>query len=156
MPRISRATKIESDDTGYVRGELISLEYAENSKFNEQLEWVFAVTNSLGKKSLVRVWTGLNINDEKTYYPEDGGKPQYNKLTQMLLGIGKIDEKTLHSKEEIDLDLNDLTDKEYLFKLVPDKKNPALKRLDVSSIKLSQEVNTEPTAENATSNKVAE
>lgn len=138
MPRISRATKIEANSNGYVEGELISLDFTENSQYNEQLEWVFAVANSSGKKSLVRLWTGININDEKTYYPEDGGKPQYNKLTQILLGIGAIDQKLLSSKEEVDLELEEFVGKVYQFKLVSDKKNPALKRLDVSSIRLAE------------------
>lgn len=138
MPRISRATKIESNSDGYVQGELISLDFAENPMYKEQLEWVFVVTNSLGKKTLMYVWTGLKINNEKTYYPEDSGKPQYNKLTQILLGIGTIDKKTLSSKEDIDLELDELVGKNYRFKLISDKKNPALKRLDVSSIQLAE------------------
>lgn len=136
MPRISRATKIESDSDGYVEGELISIEDAEKSLYGEQIEWVFAVKNTSGKSSLIRCWTGLNVNDEKTYYPEPGAKPQYNMLTQILLSIGVVDEKTLRSKEEIDCELNDLVGKLYRFKLTPDKKRPALKRLDVSTITL--------------------
>jgi hypothetical protein len=54
----------------------------------------------------------------------------------MLLSIGIIDEKALRSKKEIDYELNDLVGKVYRFKLVPDKKRPALKRLDVSTITL--------------------
>jgi hypothetical protein len=136
MTRISRATKIQSDEQGFVVAELIAIELTE-SQYGDQFEWVFSVGNSKGAKSLMREWTGLSINDEKTYYPEDGdGKGEYNKLTQMLLQLKLIDLKLLKSKEEPDIDLEKLVGKSFRFQITNDKKRPGLKRINLKTLEL--------------------
>ncbi len=136
MTRISRATKIQSDDQGYVVAELIAVELTEY-EYGQQLEWAFSVANSKGAKSLLRLWTGLAINDERTYYPEDGdGKGEYNKLTQLLLQLKLIDQKLLKSTEEPDIDLEELVGKSFRFQVTPDKKRPALKNINLKTLEI--------------------
>lgn len=137
MPRVTRATKIESGDDGYVLTELISIEPAEDSKYGEQYEWIFIAPNSAGKNSPIRQWTGIQVNNEKTWYPDESSKGEYSKLVQILLRLNVIDEELLHSKTDIDIELNDLIGKKFRFKMIPDKKRPGLKRIDLKTIELA-------------------
>ncbi len=71
---ISRASKIITDSDGYVTAKLSSvvekISLDPKGKEITQLEWVFKVptTKKLADKYL---WTGCNVNAQRTYYPID-------------------------------------------------------------------------------------
>ncbi|GAA6614910.1 hypothetical protein [Scytonema sp. NUACC26] len=144
MPtNIRKAAKLEVNNDGYATGKLVSVEVKElkDTETGEiestQLEWCFGVLNSKGVLSKVFVWTGLNVNPEKTYLPKDGGEPQYNKLTQMLLSMQAISKEQLESKEEIDFDVESLVNQEFRFKLVNRKGSVIWQDIDLKTITLS-------------------
>uniref|UniRef100_A0A0C1R8B5 Uncharacterized protein n=1 Tax=Tolypothrix bouteillei VB521301 TaxID=1479485 RepID=A0A0C1R8B5_9CYAN len=137
---IGKAAKLEVNNDGYATGKLVAIEVKElkNTETGEiegtQLEWCFGVLNSKGVLSKVFVWTGLNVNPEKTYSPKDGGEPQYNKLTQMLLAMQAISQEQLESKEEIDFDVESLVNQEFRFKLVNRKESLIWRDIDLKTI----------------------
>ena len=139
MGRITRANKISKNEHGFVQGKIIAIDTVENQYGKQQLEWSIGVETAKGTTTIMRVWTGLNVNSEKNYQPKDNGDVMYNKLTQICLSLKVFDEEKLHSDSEIDIDLSKLLeDKEILFKTKPSEKRRALEEIDISTIKLAK------------------
>ncbi len=137
MTRISRANKISANSDGFTQGEIVAIQDAENSLYGEQLEWCVAVDTQKGTKTILRVWTGKTINEEKTYKETEETQAKYNKITQLCLNLAIVDESTLMSKKEIDIDLaKKLEGKLIEFKTKPSKKRRALKEIDISTVRL--------------------
>ena len=85
--RISRANRIATTENNLVSATLASVDVIQSDIINqqtgeivetEQIEWIWEVPTALGKDTSIHEWTGLNVNSEKTYYPENG-EPTYNK-----------------------------------------------------------------------------
>jgi hypothetical protein len=145
--KIGRAAKLTTDNKGYTVAKLHSVDVKEQvdskGKVSEQIEWVFKVPTTKGKDADKYMWTGVNVNSEKTYYPIDPDtgevdreNPQYNKLTQFLLSLGVITEKQVISDADIDLDVESFIGKSFRFKVIANQERPALGDIDISSIKL--------------------
>jgi hypothetical protein len=140
---ISRAGKLIIGEDGYVTATLdtITVDDIVDEKGRErtQLQYVFKVPTTKGTADKY-LWTGLNVNPEKTYYPVDANTGEvsqtgeYNKLTQLLLALGIISELQLHSGEDIDLDIETLIGKAFKFKVIPNKQKPSLSDIDLKSI----------------------
>ncbi|MBD2208116.1 hypothetical protein [Calothrix sp. FACHB-168] len=140
---ISRAGKLIIDVDGYVSANLDSLQVVdsadENGRERSQLEFIFKVPTTKGTSDKY-LWTGLNVNSEKTYYPvDDDGvistTPEYNKLTQLLIALGLLTEEKLNSDDELDIDIESLVGQEFQFKVKPNKLKPALSDIDIKSIR---------------------
>lgn len=137
MARIKRANKIAKNTDGLVHGEIIAVEEVDNLYGGTQFEWSIGVNTTRETKTIMRFWTGTNVNDEKYYYSEEDSLPKYNKLTQICLQLGLLDEDLLNSDQEIDLDLSESLDGQKVsFKTKPSEKRRAFKEVDWSSLKL--------------------
>lgn len=154
--QISRVGKLVIGEDGFVKATLHSLEAQDSvdlqGRERTQLEWVFKVPTTKGTSDKY-LWTGLNINAEKTYYPVGADnvvstEGQYNKLTQLLLSLGLLTDLQLHSGEDVDIDIEMLIGKTFKFKVIPNKNKPSLSDVDVSTIKLIE--NTEPNSKKLT------
>ena len=148
---VSRAGKLIIGEDGYVEATLTNIEIQdqtdEKGRERTQLEWEFAIQTTKGASRKL-MWTGLNINPDKTYRPvDDNGivseNPEYNKLTQVLLALGVITELQLHSGEDVDIDLESLIAKSFKFKVTPNKLKPSLSDIDLKTIKFA-DVTSEP------------
>jgi hypothetical protein len=148
---VSRSGKVVKGEDGFVTAKLDSLEIQENDG-NEQLQWVFKIPTTKGISDKY-LWTGLNINSEKTYYPVDTdgvvSAGQYNRLTQILLSLEIISESELKSEADVNIDLEALIGKTFRFKVVPQKNKPSLSDIDIRSIQLVKE---EPSAATVSKN----
>lgn len=145
---ISRVGKLVIGEDGYVTATLASIEIQdttdEKGRERSQLEYVFKVPTTKGTSDKY-LWTGLNVNPEKTYYPvnTDGvvsSEGEYNKLTQLLLSLGLLTELQLHSGEDIDLDIETLIGKTFKFKVIPNKQKPSLSDIDLKTIQFVETV----------------
>jgi hypothetical protein len=159
--QISRVGKLITDADGYVTGILYNLEVKsykdENNKDREQLELVFKVPTTKGTSDKY-LWTGLNINSEKTYYPVDANgvvstEGQYNKLTQLILSLGLLTELELFKDDDVKIDVEALIGRTFKFKVIPQRNKPNLSDIDISSIKLVVD-DTNITTKHLTANKV--
>ncbi|PHJ55795.1 hypothetical protein VF14_31875 [Nostoc linckia z18] len=144
---ISRAGKLITDANGFVSATLATLEVQdtqdEQGRERSQLQFIFKVPTTKGESDKY-LWTGLNVNAEKTYYPVDSdgvvsSTPEYNKLTQLLLSLGLISVKQLDSNDEIELDLETLIGQKFEFKVIPNKLKPSLSDIDLKNIRLVKE-----------------
>ena len=143
---ISRAGRLVLDDNGLVHARLITIEVVDSvddrGKERTELEWSFEVPTTKGT-AIKRLWTGLNVNAKKTYYPTDENgvilPPEYNKLTQVTLSLGLIDEVLLHSDADIDLDLQMLIGKDFTFAVIPQKLKPHLSDIVLTSLRFKPE-----------------
>jgi hypothetical protein len=142
---ISRVGKLIIGEDGYVSATLNSIEIQdttdEKGRERSQLEYIFKVPTSKGNADKY-LWTGLNVNAEKTYYPVDAdgvvsSEGQYNKLTQLLLSLGLLTELQLHSGEDIDIDVETLIGKAFKFKVIPQKNKPNMSDIDLKTIKFA-------------------
>lgn len=141
---ISRVGKLVIGEDGYVTATLASIEAQdtadEKGRERTQLEYIFKVPTTKGTADKY-LWTGLNVNPEKTYYPVDTNTGEistigeYNKLTQLLLALGILTELQLHSGEDIDLDIESLIGKTFKFKVIPNKQKPSLSDIDLKTIR---------------------
>ncbi len=141
---VSRAAKLVTDSEGYVTATLDSIteqtKINGDGKDNTQLQWIFKIPTS--KKTADKyLWTGCNVNSQRTYYPVDADgvvskTGEYNKLTQLLLSLKLITEAEVLSDEDIELDLETLIGKEFKFKVIPDRDKPALSDIVVTSVQL--------------------
>jgi hypothetical protein len=141
---ISRVGKLIIGDDGYVRATLASIEMQdttdEKGRERTQLEYIFKVPTTKGTADKY-LWTGLNVNSEKTYFPIDpdtgeiSATGEYNKLTQLLLALGLLTELQLHSGEDIDIDIESLIGKEFKFQVIPNRKKPNLSDIDLRTIR---------------------
>ena len=137
MARITRANKISKNPDGFVNGEIIAIQEAE-SQYGNQLEWAIGVQTAKGITALMRFWTGTTLNHEKNYFPTEGSKGEYNKLTQICLLLGVVSEELLTSQTAIDIDVSEaLEGKKVWFKTKPSEKRRALENVDVSTLRLA-------------------
>jgi hypothetical protein len=141
------ANKIVADDNGYTRGEIIDInEIDEHSEkegkkevfYASQFEFLIKV-NGTKKDTLLRFWTGQNINSEK-FEVEGDETTDYNRLTRFLLNMGLLDSKKLAELDkakiaESDIELDSLIGQKIEFKMNKSIKRKGLSVIDIKSIK---------------------
>ena len=142
------ANKIVADDSGYTTGEIIDInEIDEHSEkegkkevaYSSQFEFLIAVEGTK-KQTLLRFWTGQNINSEKFELDGDEKNTDYNRLTRLLLNMGLLDSKKLTELdkaklEDSDIDLEVLIGQKIEFKMNKSIKRKGLSVIDIKSIK---------------------
>ena len=142
------ANKIVADDSGYTTGEIIDInEIDEHSEkegkkevaYSSQFEFLIAVEGTK-KQTLLRFWTGQNINSEKFELDGDEKNTDYNRLTRLLLNMGLLDAKKLTELdkaklEDSDIDLEVLIGQKIEFKMNKSIKRKGLSVIDIKSIK---------------------
>lgn len=139
------ANKIVADDNGYTTGEIIDIneidEHVEKEGKKEvtyasQFEFLIAVDGTK-KQTLLRFWTGQNINSEK-FENEGDETSDYNRLTRFLLNMGLLDVKKLSELDktkESEIDLESLRGQKIQFKMNKSIKRKGLSVIDIKSIK---------------------
>jgi hypothetical protein len=141
------ANKIIADDNGYTTGEIIDInEIDEHSEkegkkevfYSPQFEFLIAVEGTK-KQTLLRFWTGQNINSEQ-FEVEGDDKTDYNRLTRFLLNMGLLDSKKLAELDkakiaESDIELDSLIGQKIQFKMNKSIKRKGLSVIDIKSIK---------------------
>lgn len=143
--RISRANRIATTEDNLVTATLTSVDVIQSDIINqqtgevvetEQIEWIWEVPTAIkGKTTNVHEWTGLNVNGEKTYYPENGD-PTYNKLTTILIKTGLLNEKTIDDADLESIDIESLIGQKFEFELERRAKKRNIKSVKLSTIKL--------------------
>lgn len=143
--RISRANRIATTEDNLVIATLTSVDVVQSDIVNqqtgeivetEQIEWVWEVPTAIkGKTTSIREWSGLNVNSEKTYYPENG-EPTYNKLTTILIKTGLLDEETIDDADLETIDIESLIGQKFEFELERRAKKRNIKSVKLSTIKL--------------------
>ena len=142
------ANKIVADDNGYTTGEIIDIneidEHIEKEGKKEvfyacQFEFLIKVVGTK-KDTLLRFWTGKNINSEKFEIDGDEKNTDYNRLTRFLLNMGLLDAKKLTELdkaklEDSDIDLEVLIGQKIEFKMNKSIKRKGLSVIDIKSIK---------------------
>ncbi len=140
------ANKIVSNDNGYTTGEIIDVneidEHTEKEgkkevTYSSQFEFLVAVEGTK-KQTLLRFWTGQNINSEK--FEDESDNSDYNRLTRFLLNMGLIDSKKLVELDkakidESDIELDSLIGQKIEFKMNKSIKRKGLSVIDIKSIK---------------------
>ena len=141
------ANKIVADNNGYTTGEIIDInEIDEHSEkegkkevtYSSQFEFLIKVEGTK-KDTLLRFWTGQNINSEK-FEVEGDDTTDYNRLTRFLLNIGLLDSKKLAELDkakiaESDIELDSLIGQKIQFKMNKSIKRKGLSVIDIKSIK---------------------
>ena len=141
------ANKIVADDNGYTTGEIIDIneidEHTEKEGKKEvtyasQFEFLIAVEGTK-KQTLLRFWTGQNINSEK-FENEGDNSTDYNRLTRLLINMGLLDAKKLSELdktqlEDSEIDLDTLRGRKIQFKMNKSIKRKGLSVIDIKSIK---------------------
>ncbi len=145
--RISRANRIATTEDNLTVGTLISVDVVQSDIINqqtgevvetEQIEWVWEVPTAIKDKTTsIHEWTGLNVNSEKTYYPEKG-EPTYNKLTTILIKAGLLDEKTIDDADLESIDIESLVGKKFEFELERRAKKRNIKSVKLCTLKLAE------------------
>ena len=143
--RLSRANRIATDENNVVEAILESVEVVEDQLTNQesgviedtvQIQWIWKVPTAVkGKSTRVHEWSGLSVNSEKTWFPENG-EPTYNKLTTILIKCGLLDEKTIEDADLEELDIESLIGQKFEFELERRKKKKSIKSPKLSTIKL--------------------
>ena len=142
------ANKIVADDKGYTTGEIIDInEIDEHSEkegkkeitYSSQFEFLIKVEGTK-KDTLLRFWTGQNINSEKFENDGDEKLTDYNRLTRFLLNMGLLDSKKLAELDkakiaELDIELDSLISQKIQFKMNKSIKRKGLSVIDIKSIK---------------------
>ena len=142
------ANKIVADDNGYTTGEIIDIneidEHIEKEGKKEvfyacQFEFLIKVVGTK-KDTLLRFWTGQNINSEKFEIDGDEKTTDYNRLTRFLLNMGLLDSKKLTELDkakitESDIELDSLIGQKIQFKMNKSIKRKGLSVIDIKSIK---------------------
>lgn len=136
MPKVKKATTITTDENNLATIELVSIAPKEG-EFYDQYEWVFALENSRGGKSIKYEWSGQTYSPEKTYEDELGNL-HYNKFTELALNTGLINLEDL-SKDEVNLDFKKIEGKKFKAKLQKSSKRRGLKDIVISSIEPIEE-----------------
>jgi hypothetical protein len=141
------ANKIVADDNGYTTGEIIDInEIDEHSEkegkkevfYASQFEFLIKVKGTK-KDTLLRFWTGQNINSEK-FEVEGDETTDYNRLTRFMLNMGLLDAKKLTELdkaklEDSEIDLEVLRGQKIEFKMNKSIKRKGLSVIDIKSIK---------------------
>lgn len=145
--RLSRANRIATTENNLVIATLASVDVVQSDIINqqtgevietEQIEWVWEVPTAVkGKTTNIHEWSGLNVNSEKTYYPENG-EPTYNKLTTILIKTGLLDEKTIEDADLESIDIESLIGQKFEFQLERRAKKGNLKSIKLSTLKLAE------------------
>lgn len=150
------ANKIVADDKGYTTGEIIDInEIDEHSEkegkkevtYASQFEFLIAVDGTK-KQTLLRFWTGQNINSEK-FENEGDESTDYNRLTRFLLNMGLLDAKKLSELDkakEAEIDLESLRGRKIQFKMNKSIKRKGLSVIDIKSIKPVEPIESIKTA----------
>jgi len=143
--RISRANRIATTEENLAVGTLASVDVVQSEIINqqtgeivetEQIEWIWEVPTAIkGKTTSIHEWTGLSVNSEKTYYPENG-EPSYNKLTTILIKTGLLNEKTIDDADLKSIDIESLIGQKFEFELERRAKKRNIKSIKLSTIKL--------------------
>ena len=143
--RISRANRIATTEDNLVVATLVSVDVVESDIVNqqtgeivetEQVEWVWEVPTAIkGKTTNIHEWCGLNVNSEKTYYPENG-EATYNKLTTILIKSGLLDEKNIENADLENIDIESLVGLKFEFELERRNKNRNIKSVKLSTLKI--------------------
>ena len=142
------ANKIVADDNGYTTGEIIDINEIEEHTVKEgkkeifyasQFEFLIKVVGTK-KDTLLRFWTGQNINSEKFEIDGDEMLTDYNRLTRFLLNMGLLDAKKLTELDKAkleysDIDLEVLIGQKIEFKMNKSIKRKGLSVIDIKSIK---------------------
>ena len=143
--RLSRANRIASNENNIVTGKLSSVDAVTSEIVNqqtgeiveiEQIEWCWSVPTAIGKDTTIHEWTGLTVNSEKTWHPEDGSPASYNKLTTILIKSGLIDEKDIDGSDLENIDIESLIGKEFEFELERRNKKRNIKSIKLNTLKL--------------------
>lgn len=141
------ANKIISNDNGYTTGEIIDINEIEahtekegkkEVTYSSQFEFLVGVEGTK-KQTLLRFWTGQNINSEQ-FEDEETGTSDYNRLTRFLLNMGLLDSKKLAELdkakiEESNIELDSLIGQKIEFKMNKSIKRKGLSVIDIKSIK---------------------
>ncbi|MEO1558092.1 MAG: hypothetical protein AAFS12_00210 [Cyanobacteria bacterium J06632_19] len=143
--RLSRANRIATTEENLVAATLISVDVVQSEIINqqtgevvetEQIEWIWEVPTAVENKTTnIHEWTGLTVNSEKTYYPENG-TPTYNKLTTILIKTGLLDEKAIEDVDLENIDIESLVGQKFEFELERRNKKRGIKAAKLSTIKL--------------------
>lgn len=143
--RISRANRIATTEDNLVTATLVSVDVIQSDIINqqtgevvetEQIEWIWEVPTAIeGKTTSIHEWSGLNVNSEKTYYPENG-EPTYNKLTTILIKTGLLNEETIDDADLENIDIESLIGQKFEFELERRAKKRNIKSVKLSTIKL--------------------
>ena len=142
------ANKIVADDNGYTTGEIIDINEIEEHTVKEgkkeifyasQFEFLIKVVGTK-KDTLLRFWTGQNINSEKFEIDGDEMLTDYNRLTRFLLNMGLLDAKKLTELDKAkleysDIDLEVLIGQKIEFKMNKSIKRKGLSVIDIKTIK---------------------
>ena len=142
------ANKIVADDNGYTTGVIIDInEIDEHSEkagkkeitYSSQFEFLIKVEGTK-KDTLLRFWTGQNINSEKFEVEGDEKTTDYNRLTRFLLNMGLLDAKKLTELDKAkivnsDIELDSLIGQKIQFKMNKSIKRKGLSVIDIKSIK---------------------
>ena len=131
MPRVKRTTTITTDENDFAVIELVSVTPKEG-EFYDQYEWVFALENSRGGKSIKYDWSGQSYSPEKNYEDEQG-ELHYNKFTELALRTGLLTTEEL-SESEMDIDFQKIEGKKFKAKLQKSSKRRGMKDIVISSI----------------------
>lgn len=140
------ANKIVADDNGFTIGEIIAVNEIEERTEKEgkkevnyasQFEFLVSVDGTK-KQTLLRFWTGTNINSDK-FENEETGKSEYNRLTRLLLNMGLIDAKKLTELDktnidESEIDLESLVGQKIRFKMDKSIKRKGLSVINIGTI----------------------
>lgn len=146
------ANKIVADDKGYTIGEIIGVNEIEERTEKEgkkeityasQFEFMVSVDGTK-KQTLLRFWTGININSEK-FENEENGTEDYNRLTRFLLNMKLIDSKKLTELDkakvdELEIDLESLIGQKIRFKMDKSIKRKGLSVINIGSIEPYKEI----------------
>jgi hypothetical protein len=135
-PKMGNALKLDAD--GYATGELTAITALEASDSNydkEQYQFDFIV-NASKKPLTVKLWTGVTLSGEKFSY--DGKKPDYNKLTKLLLNLDVITKEQLleahHEGKDIPITLSKMIGTKVKFKPLKTAKSKGLSQIDLTTL----------------------
>ncbi len=144
--RLSRANRIQTNEKNIVVGKLTSVELVKSDFADEdtgeisstdQIEWIWEVPTAIGDKTTnIHEWTGLNVNSEKTWYPDNSDEPSYNKLTTILIKSELLNPKSIDDTDLETIDIESLIGKDFQFELERRSKKRTIKNIKLSTLKL--------------------
>ena len=135
-PRMANLLKLDND--GYAYGELTSVTLVDDNDYNrEQYEFSFIV-NASKKPLTVKLWTGVTLSTQK--FSRDDKKPDYNKLTRLLLNLEAITKEQLveahRAGKDIPITLDSLIGTKIKFKPLKTAKSKGLSQIDLSTLEV--------------------
>jgi len=135
------ANKPLQNEDGTITATLVAIETidASESEFDqEQLKFTFEVPGKIRPINM-SFWTGTMINPDK-YVSASGSKPEYNKLTKVLLALEVFTEAELKDiteelNDELGEKLESLVGTQVSYTLTKSSKLKTLPQIDLSSLK---------------------